>query len=314
MSWHGQKPPPPRAPPERERPRRFFWCKIPNEFPDHPLLRAAALKARVPVHQAVAVALRLDCLANASEPRGSVADMNVTEFAASLQLRPDAVARIRAAFEDPDIFWIDQDFLTGFQARNPESEDHTAAERQRRRRAKLKAERHGSTGATGPPLIHSHVTSRRDSVTVTAREEKNKSSLAVSSEAARERARVAGDNSADKASATAAGPSEDGASGAAADADNAAALWLAGEGTRIVTEQLLENRDKAERLVARWRDQELGGDAAALAEIIRGAEKTGLFGATFLNLIVVGIRDAKRRAIAQGELRLPVLASERKMG
>ena len=101
MTWRGPKGPP-AASPYRNGALRFSWCKIPNEFPDHPLLRAAALKARVPVHQVVAVALRMECLANGSVPRGSVADFNVTEFAASLQLRPDAVARIRAAFEDPD--------------------------------------------------------------------------------------------------------------------------------------------------------------------------------------------------------------------
>ena len=78
-------------------------------------------------------------------------------------------------------------------------------------------------------------------------------------------------------------------------------------------EQLLEKTGAA-RKIARWRDQELGGDGVALRTIIEGAAATGLYGATFLNLIVVGIRDAKRKATTQGELRLAVLASERLTG
>lgn len=309
MTWRDHKSPAP-APASRQRAPRFSWCKVPNEFPDYPVLRAAALLARVPVHQVVAVALRLECLANGSDPRGSVADMNVTEFAASLQLRPDAVARIRAALEHPDIFWIDQDFITGFQARNPESEDHTAAARQRRRRAKLKAERESTTG---PPAIHSHVTSRRDTVTVTPREDQTKNPLCREDA----RASVTGqsvDNSGDKASGTAAGSGETRAETPAIDPQQQAELWLATDGTRIVTEQLLENRQLASTKIARWRDQELGGDAAALVEVIKAADRAGVFGLRFLNLVVDGIAQVKRRATAQAELPMPpVLASERKM-
>ena len=295
---------PPRAP-------RFSWCKIPNEFADYPVLRAAALLARVPVHQVIAVALRIECLANASTPRGSVADFSVTEFAAALQLRPDVVARIRAALEDPDVFWIDQDVITGFQARNPESVDATAADRQRRRRAKRKAEEEAAaqSGAGPPPIIHSHVTSRRDVTVSRSREEENINPLCR--EAARAGPPV--ENCAHSVGGSAAGPSDVGASLALDDLETAA-LWLEGEGLRIVTEQLQENRQLAATKIARWRDQELSGDAVALAAIIRGADKAGVFGVRFLNLIVDGVKDAVRRATAQGELRLQRPVNERKFG
>lgn len=305
MSWREQ-----RAPTRPQRAPRFTWCKIPNEFADYPALRAAALVANVPVHQVVAVALRLECLANASSPRGSVADFSAIEFAAALQLRPDVVGRIRAALEDPEVFWIDQDIITGFQARNPESHDPTAADRQRRRRAKLKAEQEAvAQSGADPPLIHSHVTSRRDVTVSRDREDKNKNPLCFE---------VAGadppvDNCADNGDGESPGLSEGQGPESLA---RLSALWLETEGLRMVTEQMLENRSLAATTIARWRDQELDGDVVALANIIRGAHSTGYFKARFLNLIVDGIRDAKRRATAQGELRLqrPVAGTDRKAG
>lgn len=330
MTWRDQTwrgPPSRPAAPRPERAPHFPWCKIPNEFPDYPVLRAAALIAKVPVHQVVAIALRLECLANASVPRGSVADFSVTEFAASLQLRPDAVARVRAALEDPDISWIEQDFIVGFSVRNPESHDHTAAERQRRLRAKRKAEREtasqnglasaagqgGRSGADWTEPIHSHVTSRRDTVTGHAREEKTKNPLDFDD------ARASGpvDNCADSGDGSAQGTCKgQEAESSEADEQQLSLLWLETEGVRIVTEQLQENRTLAATKIARWRDQELGGDAAALADIVRGAEKAGYFGARFLNLIVDGIRARVRQATAQGELRLPatIAGTDRKAG
>lgn len=312
MTWREGRQPPTTRP---HRPVRYSWCKIPNEFPDYPALRAAALVAKVPVHQVVAVALRLECLANASTPRGSVADFSAIEFAAALQLRPDVVGRIRAALEDPEVFWIDQDIVTGFQARNPESHDPTAADRQRRRRAKLKAEEEAmAQSGPDPPLIHSHVTSRRDVTVSRSREEKNKYPLCR--EDARARAPV--DNCADKPSGEAARLSKGQRPEPAEqklDDQESAELWLAGEGVRIVSERLRMERKDAAGRIAYWRDRELGGDAVALQRIISGAGQAGSSGLRFSNLIVGGIRDAKRQATKQGELRLPVpLVSERKLG
>ena len=49
--------------------------------------------------------------------------------------------------------------------------------------------------------------------------------------------------------------------------------------------------------------------------VIQAAEQSGVFGLRFLNLIVDGIKAAKREGTAQRELPMPpVLASERKTG
>jgi len=298
MTWRERGAPPTPQPPKRTRAPRFEWCKVPNGFPDYPVLRAAALIARAPVHQVVSVALRLECLANASEPRGSVADMSVPEFAASLQLRPDAVARIRAALEDPDIFWIDQDFITGFQARNPESDDHTAAERQRRHRAKLKAEReaHGIAAARPPP-VHSHVTSRRDIVTSHAREEQIKDPLHL--EDARARGEGVAAQRADQGTDRLDRPSEatiglDAVPMQSADnGDNPVAalsqLWLAATGRDLVAARMAEGGEPAERRIAGWL-RRARGDARGLREVIERAAETHYVGERFHNLVVDGLR------------------------
>jgi hypothetical protein len=77
---------------------------------------------------------------------------------------------------------------------------------------------------------------------------------------------------------------------------------------------MAEPRTLAATRVARWRDQQLGGDAAVLAEILRAVDATDYIGPRFHNLIVDKIRQAPRKTAAQQELKLPpVLASERKM-
>ncbi|MGH6875943.1 MAG: hypothetical protein ACREHV_01055 [Rhizomicrobium sp.] len=318
MKFGDHRPP---MPPRPQRGQRFTWCKIPNDFCNYPVLRAAAMKAKAPVHQVVSVALFLECLANASEPRGSVADFSVAECAASLQLRPDVVAQIRVALEDPEIFWIDpdQDFLAGFQARNPESFDPTAVDRQRRHRAKLKAEREAvAAAARGPPYPQSRdvtrdtVTSRRD---VTLRVEQIKKPLCREEGGAGRAVNNFVENSSREAAGLSNAEAVD-ASSLALDDQETAELWLASEGERLVVSQLQsKDRKEAAKNIDLWRDRKLGGDAVTLVRIIRGAVEAGSFGERFLNQVVDGVNEAARRANAQRELPIPpVPISERKLG
>jgi hypothetical protein len=314
------------------KPKQWYWSRHDKGFCAKAKWKVVAAKLGMPAFQVIAFVNRLDELANDGAIRGHLDRFDAAEVGVDLGMPVEDAARIYAALEEGEQPWIVEDCIASFYDRNPDEEDPTANLRDRRRRvraavrkqlADLKQRGHISAGERDvieaglnklpdaelfdlpmqlarKELVIGQVLStgdrgpRRESVSHTVEQRTQVLNPSV-------------DNSGDKASGESAGPSDDGASGAAE-------LWLATEGTLILTEQLLENRTKAEYLIGRWRDQELGGDAAALVEIIRGAEKTGLYGATFLNLIVVGIRDAKRRAIAQGELRLPVLASERKMG
>jgi hypothetical protein len=98
MPW--ERPP---TPPLRPRHRRYEWCWLRNDFRGQPLWTAVAQATGLHVNHVRCVVLRLECLANKSIPRGSVADMSIVEFAAALALDAADVARVRTCLEDPAI-------------------------------------------------------------------------------------------------------------------------------------------------------------------------------------------------------------------
>jgi hypothetical protein len=273
---------------QRQKHRRYEWTRLRNDFADMPIWRAIARKTGLHLSYVIAVVVRLEALANRSTPRGSVAEMSIPEFAASLDLRPTVVARIRAALEEPDIAWIDQDYVVDFHERNPDHEDTTAAERQRRRRAKLKQERERAMlrpPATGDPpqderVTRDTVTVTRDIVTVTPRADQTIHS---------------GGSDATEPDAT------------CSDADEAvsredAEHWLATEGCQVITERMRIPPLQARTAIARWRRQ-LGEDPFALAAIIRAAAATTLVSAQFHVLISDQIN---RRRLAEKGPPLPI--------
>lgn len=269
-----------RLPPRPESPkppklRRYEWCRLRNEFPDLPIWRAVSQRASVRVHQVVAVALRLECLANRSVPRGSVADMSIAEFAAALQLPANAVARIRAALEDPDIAWIDQDYLVDFHERNPDVVDPTAAERQRRHREKLRAAR-AEQSATGPPGYPPSRDVTRDTVTGHARSDQIFSSATA-------------DNADACAGGSTEGTSDEENSGIGRDPQADAQAWLATDGAKVVTGRLNDPPQMARTKIERWL-RAMDGNAAALRDIIEAAQATDATPAQFLGLVTDGIR------------------------
>lgn len=278
---------------QKARRQRYGWCRLDNDFPDLPIWRAVAARTNVRVHQVVAVVLRLECLANRSDPRGSVADMSVPEFAAALQLSPNTVARIRAALEEPDIAWVDQDFVVSFHQRNPDHDDHTAAERQRRHRAKLRAARaeYSVQSATGPPGYQQSRDVTRDTVTVTAHQITDKNSNASAAGAARAQ-EVANKNSGDSG-----------------ETPGAPDLWLETQGLRIVVERMQCVATIARVKIERWR-REVDDDAQALIEILSASDKADFMGARFHNLVVDGIRR-HRHNIRGPQLPLPPAAVRR---
>jgi hypothetical protein len=87
------------------------------------------------------IALALLRTANRSRPRGWVRDFSVIECGAALDIDPDKVGEVFRMLEE--LGWIDQDYLVTWDERQPDKEDPTAADRQRRRREKLKLERAG---------------------------------------------------------------------------------------------------------------------------------------------------------------------------
>lgn len=322
------------------RHQQWSWCRRPNGFCDLPKWRLIASRLNMPPYQVIAFANRLEELANDAGnrgyARGEVSHFNAEEFAIALGMNANDAARIMVALEDHDIGWVADGHVADFYDRNRDKEDDTAALRQRRRRLRTtilqtlaQLARVGLVdGATRTGIeiritliddrelsalktelmtalsTRSTVTrdSRRDVVTVTPEKSTKVLDRPV-------------DNSGDNASGAAEGLSDGQIGGAEADQQAAAELWLATEGTRIVTEKMMETRTLAATRVTRWKDQQLGGDAMALAEILRAVDRANYIGARFHNQVVDEIRRAPLKAAAQQELRLPpVPISERKLG
>ena len=120
------------------RHRRFHWCRRPNGFSDMPVWRVVARQTGLPVVTVLAFVNRLEELGNAAanfgEVRGALSRFSASEFAEALGLSAEDCARLYAALERPEIGWIAYDHIADFYDRNPDREDETAAERQRRKR------------------------------------------------------------------------------------------------------------------------------------------------------------------------------------
>lgn len=172
-----QKPLLPLQPPQREK--RYGWWRAYNDLSRHPKWRVIARLAQpdapmdpdVSVSDVLAVVLDLLCTASKAKHRGRIDDWKPLEAAAALDMPLDKVLRIRAALEDSDVGWVDQDFIVDWHERQPDSEDPTANERQQRRRKLMREKRLGKrllveSAAQDSSAIGSRVT-LRDSVTVT---------------------------------------------------------------------------------------------------------------------------------------------------
>ena len=120
------------------RHRKFHWCRRPNGFSDMPIWRVVSQTLDMPLHQVLAFANRLEELGNAAanygDVRGSLARFSAEEFAMALGMSAGDAARLYAELERPEIGWIAFDHVADFYDRNPDREDESAAERQRRKR------------------------------------------------------------------------------------------------------------------------------------------------------------------------------------
>jgi hypothetical protein len=76
--------------------------------------------------------------ANRGDFRGSVADFKAQDFAAALDISVEDAHKLYAILQHPEVGWIADGVIADFHDRNPDVEDPTAAERQRRRRAREK--------------------------------------------------------------------------------------------------------------------------------------------------------------------------------
>lgn len=261
------------------RHRKFAWCRLHNGFIDMALWRVVAAELAMPLYQIQAFATRLDSLANAAIPRGYVGDFCAAEFGAALGMPAEEAARIFAALEEPAVGWIGQEHVITFWERNPDKEDSTAAERQRKSRANAK----GQKLSTGHAVTGGHTVTACDKRDVTHRAEQRSTGDLV-------------DNFSEGGAVGQEGAS-DGQGGR-----KSSELWLGQQGFRLVVDRLKVYPTVADMRVERWR-RDLDGDTAALAGILRAAEAARVIGSQFLRLVEDEIR--RHREAAKGP-RLPL--------
>jgi hypothetical protein len=131
--------PPRRAWSPREK--RYDWFRLYNDFLGHPKFRYVARQCAMSICEVSMIAVALLRTANRSRPRGWVRGFSLIDCGAALDIDPDKVGEVYRKLEE--LGWIDNDYLATWDERQPDKEDPTAAERQRRRREKLRLERAG---------------------------------------------------------------------------------------------------------------------------------------------------------------------------
>lgn len=322
------------APPKRERHRKWLWSRLENDFFENPVFRAAAELTGLPLFQVAAIAGRLECLANKSDPRGYVGDFRPVEFGAALGMPAEEAARIFAALEHHDIQWLDQGFVVTFYERNPDKLDLTAAERDRRRKARnwirkelQKRVDNGSISwdqregvvamlplfpdeqlvalrkklGEGVALEHALLSTGHAGHAVASRD-----SVAATPRAELTKANQPPnvDNFGTATRGETSGPSNDGAEGAGGDPQQAARLWIGTEGRRLAIERMAhEQPGRVETLLQRWLEQDLEGDALALMSVLTELSRVPLLtGAKFHVELTNRCAQHRRMMQARGDL------------
>jgi hypothetical protein len=248
--------------------KRRTWTRYHHELLNQPLWRRVARLAGAPIERVEAMVTRLEVHASSSTPTGLVEDFDCASLAAHWNLPSDEpVGRIYAALET--VGWIEQGHVATYWSRNPDGEAEELerrraldAERQRKRYAKLKAEKEIARAKyTSPHSREAHVRSVR----LTTRSDQiiKQEGGAVDNSGAVDRGEAAGLPSKEFAAAPAASAAPVAGSDIASPT-----LWLSIEGNRIVTERLLIQPLVASTKIERWK-RDLAGDETALVEVLR---------------------------------------------
>jgi hypothetical protein len=259
--------------------KRYGWYRKYNGFPSHPKWRTIARKLDIHVSRIVHVVdVLLDC-ASKNRRGGWIGNFDLEDCAETCDMPVEEVASIYRELEDRE--WIGEDHIAEWADRNPDLEDPTAAERQRRRRARILVRRKIAQGrqiTEQEAAILSHVTSsvappplppqRSQPLGVFLRvepeDEGNPESVSIARIATAANARVyllgTGSN----------GPTDWG---------TAAAVVADKSGMRVFA---------ADSTIRRWL-AEIEGDVIALAEIIDNANHGGVSGEAFDRVVRMGI-------------------------
>lgn len=123
------------------------WVRLWHDMPTDPKWRVIARASRQPITAVISVFTMLLVRASMSSPRGIVSGFSAEDTAAALDMDEEAVTSILQAMQSRV---LDGDRLSGWERRQPKSEDPTAAERKRAQRER----------ETGPTVTDERVTQR----------------------------------------------------------------------------------------------------------------------------------------------------------
>lgn len=132
--------------PTRPREKRYGWFRQYNDFPYHAKWRAVANRTKVELPRVIAIVTCLEVAANRGRPRGCVAEFSCEDCGAALGIPDVEVRKVYRCLQKRG--WIDREYLTTWDERQPDREDPTAAERQARRRARIRKENSASHAVT----------------------------------------------------------------------------------------------------------------------------------------------------------------------
>lgn len=326
----------------KKKHREWLWCRRKNGFSDLPLWREIAVQLELPIYQVVALADRLEELANHAgnigHNRGYVGHFRASEFAAALGMPADQAARIYAALEHPDIGWIVEGHVADFYDRNRDGDDvddKTQAERARRSRAFRSAikelERQRRAGQITPELFSAHILEiagmkelardgqldERDlkrrlfelqygslSTAADRHRASHRDAVTVTTEhsATTPGALAAVDNSGAASRGGAPGQPEQQVAGVGELTTEQAELWLAGDGAKIVVERMQVETPRATTLVERWQRDE---GPVTLARILAASDSPKLNAAQFQVLVHQQLERCREARLKGEPLPLP---------
>jgi hypothetical protein len=291
MHQLGQRSREPNTPqPSARKVKRYGWYRTYEDFIAHPKWRLVAAKADVPLTQVHSMAQALFSCASKNRKNGWIGNFDPFECAVTLDISPDAVARVYLTFEQID--WVADGYIVDWADRNPDQEDPTAAERQRNARARKIARRKFAAGQT-----------LTDTETLLL-------------------SRVTGFNGGEPPRATEAlgvfeivDPHGDGIeeiNAAKVETARRARLYLFGNGTAtdwgpasaVVADKMGMRRMAADTTIRRWLG-EVSGDLVVLATIIDGANHDGLRGESFEAVLRQAIGRVVREKNNGGSLLFP---------
>jgi hypothetical protein len=141
-------------PPHR---KRYGWFRLYNDFCTHPKWARIAIGSGVKKRRVILIALWILTSGNKGSPRGSLDAFDLLECAALFDIPPQEVRRVYKCLEKTG--WIEQEYLSTWDERQPDKEDQTTVIRSKRYRARKKEqlrealndERHAVTSVTSRP-------------------------------------------------------------------------------------------------------------------------------------------------------------------